>query len=121
MEGISNLGKNINREILSQKGIRHVSIRDMARMLGRSDRFVRDRVDQKVEWDPKDIEALCEQWGIPEIEFFENALSSRNSINQLTDEERKLLILAKLSQGDVTLAAHVDPHKREEMEGGDGR
>lgn len=39
----------------------------------------------------------------------------------LTDEERRELVLRKLKAGDVRLAAHVDPYKHEEMEGGDGR
>ena len=39
----------------------------------------------------------------------------------LTDDDRRDLVLRKLKAGDMRLAAHVDPYKREEMEGGDGR
>lgn len=39
----------------------------------------------------------------------------------ITDEDRRDLVLRKLKAGDMRLAAHVDPYKHEEMEGGDGR
>lgn len=39
----------------------------------------------------------------------------------LTDEDRKRIVLEKLRRGDMSLAAHKDPYKREEMNGGDGR
>lgn len=39
----------------------------------------------------------------------------------LTDDDRRRLILEKLHHGGLGLAANIDPYKRDEMEGGDGR
>lgn len=44
-----------------------------------------------------------------------------NPTEELTEEERRTIMLTKLHQGDLSLAANTDPYKELEMEGGDER
>lgn len=117
--GVSNLAKRINTAILAQMGIHRASNRELSRLMGRSEKYVRDRINGDREWAFGDIEIICHEWNIPEDTFITNAIHA--SDGPLTDEERRLLILAKLKQNNLTLAANNDPYKLNEMEGGEDR
>ncbi|WP_146194660.1 hypothetical protein [Bifidobacterium callitrichidarum] len=115
--GVSDLAKRINTAILSQMGIHRASNRELARLTGRSEKYIRDRINLDKEWAFGDVEIICNAWQLPIDQFINGAITGVT----LTDEDRKLLLMAKLRKSNMALAANNDPFKMQEMEGGEGR
>lgn len=117
---VSEFGKRINTGIKAEMGIRRMSNRALARAIGRSERYVRDRINGNLEWAIADLERMCDIWNMTFGQITSYADITPQQV-ELTDEDRKRLVLEKLKRGDMSLAAHVDPYKRMESEGGEGR
>jgi len=120
---VSDYGKRINQRIDDERIRRGLSVRAFARLIGRSEKYVRDRLSEESEWALSDINRIADAWGIPTDWLTSQDTSSDNTspLEQLTDDQLVQIMLAKLNNGDVSLVANRDPHKYEEMEGGDGR
>lgn len=117
---VSESARRINIGVKAQMGIRRLSNRSLARQIERSEKYVRDRVNEDKEWAISDLERMCDIWGLTFGQITSYADITPQQV-ELTDEDRKRLVLEKLKRGDLHLAAHVDPYKRLESEGGDGR
>ena len=68
---VSDFGRRINRYIRSQSETRAISGRTLAKLIGRSNKYVQDRLSYDKEWAPSDLERICREWGIPRTDFFE--------------------------------------------------
>lgn len=68
---VSDFGRRINRYIRSQSETRAISGRTLAKLIGRSNKYVQDRLSYDKEWAPSDLERICREWGIPQTDFFE--------------------------------------------------
>ena len=117
---VSEFGRRINIGVKAEMGIHRLSNRALAKQIARSERYVRDRINGSQEWAIADLERMCSLWGMTFGQITSYA-DVDNTETTLTDDERRDLVLRKLKAGDMRLAAHVDPYKHEEMEGGDGR
>ena len=117
---VSEFGRRINIGVKAEMGIRRLSNRALAKQIARSERYVRDRINGSQEWAIADLERRWSLWGMTFGQITSYA-DVDNAETTLTDDDRRDLVLRKLKAGDMRLAAHVDPYKREEMEGGDGR
>ena len=120
---VSDYGRRINRRINRERQRRDLSIRSFARQIGRSESYARARLAEENEWAPADLERMGNLWGIPLAWFTtpDDPQDADDETKRLSDEEIARIIVSKLANGDLSLVANRDPHKREEMEGGDGR
>lgn len=117
---VSEFDRRINIGIKAQMGVRRLSNRALARQIERSEKYVRDRVNEDKEWAIADLERMCDIWNMTfgQITSYADVTPQQT---ELTDDDRRRLILEKLHHGGLGLAANIDPYKRDEMEGGDGR
>lgn len=178
---VCEFARRINIGVKAQMGIRQLSNRALGKLIGRSERYIRDRVKDEQEWRIGDLQLMCKLWdmtfgqltsyvdladpqkitgespdqidpdsvtirqfvaimdgdkvvqvlnGMPSLTSSDYEDTVSDAVPQgrhmakskpLTDEDRKRIVLEKLRRGDMSLAAHKDPYKREEMNGGDGR
>ena len=59
---VSEFARRINIGVKSQMGIRRLSNRALARGIKRSEKYVRERVNDEQEWRIADLERMCELW-----------------------------------------------------------
>ncbi|RHA93694.1 hypothetical protein DW909_08420 [Bifidobacterium bifidum] len=67
---VSDFGRRINRYIRAQNETRDISGRTLAKLIGRSNKYVQDRISYDKEWAPSDLERICREWGISRTDFF---------------------------------------------------
>ncbi|TPF91944.1 hypothetical protein BW14_10530 [Bifidobacterium sp. UTBIF-68] len=121
---VSALGKIVSTNIRAQLGIRRMSNRELARQMGRSESYVRARINDEKEWNLNDIGIISQIWAIspdrlviPMVEEADDSTASR-----LHEEDADALaerIAANPEQ--YAIAANRDPNKDLEREGGEGR
>ena len=130
---VSDYGRRVNQAIRAEMTRRGLSNHKLAAQISRSDKYVRDRTNGDKEWALADIERICQAWDADPARITayatlrpaETTADPQNSqtvtINRLTDAQIVRIVMTKLSNGDLSLVANHDPHKKDEMEGGDGR
>lgn len=140
---VSDYGRRINRLICEEMSRRGTSNHTLAAQIKRSDKYIRDRTGGEKEWALADLERICHAWDmdIEQLTAREtirpaqphadtdgtttagnpSGPDAKTMLDNITDEQLVQIMLAKLAAGDVSLVANRDPHKYEEMEGGDGR
>lgn len=100
--GVSDFALTVSAAIRAQMGIRRISNREIAKLIGRGATYVNSRIKDENEWALGDIEKLCELWNMTPCELIE-------SVN--TEQSRVAETLNKLKRGDLDIAAYEDEHK----------
>lgn len=120
---VSDYGREINANVVKQMEARRISGRELAGLIRRSVTYVMSRINEEQEWAPSDIERMAEVWNIPKFMLTDKDASEKGDayVRTMSDEELTQAVMSKILSGDVSLVANRDPHKYEEMEGGDGR
>lgn len=121
---VSDYGREINANVTKQMEIRRISGRELAGLIHRSITYVMSRINEEQEWAPSDIERMAEVWNIPKFMLTDKGASSKpgsEGTRSISDEELAQIMMSKILAGDLGVVANRDPHKYEEMEGGDGR
>lgn len=62
---VSTLGRIVSTNIRAQLGIRRMSNRELARKMGRSESYVRARINDEKEWNLNDLGIISQIWAIP--------------------------------------------------------
>lgn len=71
--GVGDLGHRVNTLVCAQLGIRRVSGRGLARSIGRSESYVRQRLSRDREWALGDVERICRLWDIDPVGLLDMA------------------------------------------------
>lgn len=133
---VSDFGRLVSLRVREEMHKRHLSSHRLAGMMGRSDKYVRDRTSEDKEWALSDLERICRILGIgigqlisdqdipapeekpaePETDAADDAVNA-----DISDSDLVKMVMSKLSTGDLSLVANRDRHKYEEMDGGSER
>lgn len=70
---ISEFGLEVSKAIRAEMGIRRMSGRELSKLIGRGETYVRERVSDHQEWALSDIERICELWNLTPSELLKRA------------------------------------------------
>ena len=59
---VCEFARRINIGVKAQMGIRQLSNRALGKLIGRSERYIRDRVKDEQEWRIGDLQLMCKLW-----------------------------------------------------------
>lgn len=83
---VSRLGIIASTNIRAQLGIRRMSNRELARQMGRSESYVRARVNNEKEWTLNDLGIISNIWGISPSQLVVPMVDSADTPAALADD-----------------------------------
>lgn len=115
---VSDYGKRLNDFIDSERRRRNLTVVAFAKQIGRSETYTRNRLELGNEWMLADIQRICKAWHVT-FRWLTSCIEEPDQSE--SDRSALLRVLRKLESGDLALSANRDPHKYDEMQGGEER
>lgn len=128
---VSGFGRLVSLRVREEMRKRRLSSHRLAGMMGRSDKYVRDRTGDDKEWALSDLERICRVLGIgigrlisdqdipaPEGEPGEPETPSGGTAKPagISDSELVEMVMSKLAAGELSLVVNSDRRESEDSE-----
>lgn len=120
--GVSGLALTVSRAIRAQVGMRRMNQSELARQIGRSGTYVRERINDEKEWAIGDLEKICDLWHMTPGQLINSVPDTDDDPAPVDDDVEARVAETKrlLAEDPLQLAASHDDLKDAYIQYGDG-